>query len=225
MATNPFFSNYSHFGEQQLIDSLVIESIKMHGLDMFYVSRERTNIDSTFNEDMLAIFSKAFNLELYVKSVDGFGGDGDFLSKFGLQINDQATFAIAFRTFERHVTTKDSSLVRPREGDLIYLPLNEKFFKIMHVEHEAIFYQMGKLQVYEVQVELFSYSNEQFATGVPVIDEHFTPINTDYVDNLADLKDIDPIARNTQYEETADDILDLTEFDPFSYDITDITDD
>ena len=216
MATNVFFSNYNFFNEQQLIDDLVIESIQIYGIDTFYVTRTSAAFDHIMNEDRLTIFNTAYPMDMYVKSVDGFQGEGDFLSKFGLQIRDQVTFTVAFRTFERFATRFDTTLIRPKEGDLVYMPMNNKFFKIMFVEHESVFYQTGALQVYDLKCELFEYSNERFETGVEDVDTHYANFRTDNIDNLEDMFDADPIAKNIFYEEKGNDIIDFTEIDPFS---------
>jgi hypothetical protein len=218
MATNPFFQNYDYFNEQQLIDDLVIESIQIYGLDMFYLTRSLQAVDNILNEDDLSIFNASYNMEMYVKSVDGFQGEGDFLSRFGLQIRDQATFTVAYRTFERYATRINPHLNRPKEGDLVYLPLNKKFFKITHVEHESVFYQSGALQVYDLKTELFEYSNERFETGIEDIDTYFDDIKTtsNVVSSLEILNEIDPIAKNIFFEEEGNDIIDFSEVDPFS---------
>jgi hypothetical protein len=224
MATNPFFNNYDYLNEQRLIDDLVIESIQMYGIDTYYVTRTLQAVDNILNEDDLSIFSAAYEMEVYVKSVDGFQGEGDFLSRFGLQIRDQATFTVAIRTFERNVRNVNPNIVRPKEGDLLYMPLNNKFFKIMHVEHESVFYQTGALQVFDLKTELFEYSNERFDTGIPDIDTFFDAYKTSDVTSLAELKTRDPIANNIDFEEAGDDIIDFTEIDPFSEIITNPTD-
>lgn len=216
MATNAFFSNYSYFNEQQLIDDLVIESIQIYGIDTYYVTRVSQAFDHIMNEDRLTVFDTAYQMDMYVKSVDGFQGEGDFLSKFGLQIRDQATFTVAYRTFERFATRIDPALIRPKEGDLIYLPMNNKFFKVMFVEHESVFYQTGALQVYDLKCELFEYSNERFETGVVEIDTHYEQFRTDNIENLEDMFNVDPIAKNIFYEEKGGDIIDFSEIDPFS---------
>jgi hypothetical protein len=216
VATNSFFSNYNFFNEQQLIDDLVVESIRMYGVDTYYLTRSLESVDEILNEDDLSIFNSAYQFEVYVKSVDGFQGEGDFLSKFGLQIRDQATFTVAIRTFERYVTRVDPSKVRPNEGDLIYMPMNHKFFKIMHVEHESVFYQTGALQVYDMKCELFEYSNERFATGIDFIDTFYDHIKTNNVSSLEGMFDKDPIAKNIFFEEEKDDIIDFTQIDPFT---------
>jgi hypothetical protein len=224
MVTNPFFNNYDYANEQRLIDDLVIESIQMYGLDTFYLTRSLQAVDDILNEDDLSIFNTAYEMEVYVKSVDGFQGEGDFLSRFGLQIRDQAVFTVAIRTFERNVTNINPDLVRPKEGDLIYFPLNNKFFKIMHVEHESVFYQTGALQVFDLKTELFEYSNERFETGVIDIDTFFDAYKTSDVTSLATLKTRDPIAKNVDFEDEKNDIIDFTEIDPFSETITNPTD-
>lgn len=224
MATNVFFQNYNYFNEQQLIDDLVIESIQIYGIDTYYVTRISESFDRMFNEDRLTTFNKAYLMDMYVKSVDGFQGEGDFLSKFGLQIRDQATFTVAYRTFERFATRTDPSLIRPKEGDLIYMPMNNKFFKIMFVEHESVFYQTGALQVYDLKCELFEYSNERFETGVDEIDTHYDGFKTEGVTSLSGLLDQDPIAENIFFEERGSDIIDFSEVDPFSEVITNPTD-
>ena len=216
MATNAFFSNYNFFNEQQLIDDLVVESIQIYGIDTYYVSRVSQAFDHIMNEDRLTVFDAAYQMEMYVKSVDGFQGQGDFLSKFGLEIRDQATFTVAYRTFERHATRIDVLLTRPKEGDLIYMPMNNKFFKVMFVEHESVFYQSGSLQVYDLKCELFEYSNERFETGIEEVDTHYAEFQTTSTNNLEDMYDIDPIAKNIFYEEKGNDIIDFTVIDPFS---------
>lgn len=224
MATNVFFNNYNNFNEQQLIDDLVIESIRMYGLDLMYLSRSIQQRDDILNEDDLSIFSDVYELEMYVKSVDGFEGEGDFLSRFGLQIRDQATFTVANRTFEKHITRNDPNKIRPLEGDLIYLPLNNKFFEIKFVEHESVFYQSGALQVYDLKCELFEYSNERFETGVGYIDTYWENYETTTATDLTTLKTRDPIANNIDFENAGNDIIDFTEIDPFSETIVKPTD-
>ena len=224
MATNPYFQNYDNFNEQNLIDDLVIESIQIYGIDTWFVTRNLQSVDPIMNEDRLSIFNAAYLIEMYVKSVDGFEGEGDFLSKFGLQIRDQVTFTVAIRSFERHVINLTPTIARPLEGDIVYLPMNNKFFKIMHVEHESVFYQHGSLQVYDLKCELFEYSNERFATGVAMIDEHYADYNSEGITSLEELEDIDPIAHNLDYEVKGNDIIDFSEIDPFSETITNPTD-
>ena len=221
MATNSFFRNYGHFNEQQLIDDLVIESIRMYGVDLEFLPRTAGSVDNILNEDDTPLYDTVYKFEAYVKNVEGFEGEGDFLSKFGLQIRDQVTFSVAIRTFERYVTKEDLARTRPFEGDLIYFPLNNKIFKIMHVEHESVFYQMGSLQTYDLKCELMEYSNERIQTGYAHIDNVFKDIITTIggsanVSTLEALANTDPIADNFFFEKDADGIIDFSEIDPFS---------
>lgn len=232
MATNPYFRNYGNFNEQNLIDDLVIESIKMYGVDIAYIPRNFDSIDNILNEDDTSTFggdlttqggnnySIVYDMEMYVKSVDGFEGEGDFLSRFGLQIRDQVTFSVAYRTFERFATRLDPDQTRPNEGDVIYFPLNDKMFKVMFVEHESVFYQHGALQVYDLRCELFEYSGERFQTGRYEIDYHFDDLDITQATTLTQLANTDPVAKNVYFEAEADSVLDFSEIDPFSENIS-----
>lgn len=177
MAKNYYFENFENSMEQSLVEDLVIESIKIYGIDVWYIPRTLTGKDDILNEDDISKFKDAYMAEMYVKSVDGFEGEGDFLSKFGLEIRDSITMTIARRTYESEVALHNDT-VRPLEGDLIYLPLNNKIFEIQHVEHESIFYQMGSLQMYDLRAELFEFSGERFDTGQPFIDNLYKGVNT-----------------------------------------------
>ena len=221
MATNVYFRNYDNFNEQNLIDDLVIESIRMYGIDVKYISGLFNNVDTIFNEDDTPLYDEMYDFEVYIKNVDGFEGEGDFLSKFGLEIRDQVTFTVAIRTFEKYVTRVNQTKVRPRENDIIWLPLNEKMYKITYVEHESVFYQAGKLQVYDIKCELMDYSNERFDTGRYEIDHYFDDVEstTDYVETLEDVEGNDSFSQNFAFEQEADDILDFSEIDPFSENI------
>jgi len=222
MATNVYFSNYDNFNEQNLIDDLVIESIQIFGIDIDYISGLFNNVDTIFNEDDTPLYDEMYSFEVYVKNVDGFEGEGDFLSKFGLEIRDSITFTVAIRTFERHVTRNNQNKIRPRENDIIFLPLNQKMYRVTYVEHESVFYQSGKLQVYDIKCELMEYSNERFNTGRSDIDDYFDVIDStsEFVTTLEDLANTDPIAQNFEFEQLADDILDFSDIDPFSENIT-----
>lgn len=205
--------------EQTLIEDLVIESIRIFGIDAWYMPRTLGAVDDLLNEDDLSTFNSAYMLEMYIKNVDSFEGEGDFLSKFGLQIRDSMTLTIAQRKFTEEVGAHNAA-IRPKEGDIIYFPLNRKIFEIKHVEHESIFYQMGALQTYDLKVELFEWSNEVFNTGVPEIDTKWSHLRTTGVnDNTKDaIELIDPIADNKTIEDEADSFLDFSEENPWGDD-------
>lgn len=171
-------------------------------------------LDDLLNEDDLPVYDQAFLVEMYVKNVEGFEGDGDFLSKFGLQIRDSMTLTMSVRKFREDVGAYNEE-IRPLEGDLIYFPLNRKIFQIKHVEHEAIFYQMGSLQTYDFRVELFEYSNEVFSTGIDEIDTWLDKYKTTANNTIAGIESIDPIADNLTIETEADAILDFSASNPF----------
>ena len=208
MAKNYYFENYGNSMEQSLIEDLVVESIQIYGVDVWYLPRTKVAEDDILNEDDLPSFNDAYLVEMYVKNVDGFEGEGDFLSKFGLQIRDSITMTMAQRTYELEIGLI-TEINRPREGDLIYLPLNNKFFELQHVEHEAIFYQIGSLQTYDLRAELFEYSGETFNTGDATIDNYFDPINR-FVDSESTEFDIE-VRSSVYYVKESDDRGDLLE--------------
>ena len=183
MATNFFFNNFKSSQEQNLLESLVVESIKIYGEDMYYVPRNVNNLDQLYTADDQSSYTQAFMVELYIKSVDGFGGDGNFMSKFGLEIRDQVVFSIAQRTFNQEIGMY-IPLTRPREGDIIFFPLNNKCFQIKYVNKFEMFYQLGSLQTWELTCELFEYSDEIFDTGIPEIDVLQTRMSTNILDHV-----------------------------------------
>ena len=171
MPTNVFF-NHAVQTEQHLYEDLVVEALRMYGHNVFYLPREVIEEDSILNEDVQSKFGDSYQVEMYIENTDGFEGEGDLMSKFGLQIRDQATFIISLRTWERFVSLDDNlaTSFRPNEGDLIYFPLSGSMFEIKFVEHEDPFYQVGKLFVFKLKCELFEYSQEDFDTGIGDID-------------------------------------------------------
>ena len=165
MAINPFFNkNYSSQSEQDLYDDLMEESIKIHGIDVSYLPREIQKIDSLFKDVEVSQFTATHDIEMFVDSVEQFGGEGDFLSKFGVEIRDTLELTVMVNRFET------LGIGRPKEGDLIFFPFNKQLFEVMFVEDEQIFYTLGKKFVYRLKLELFEYSNQMINTGVEDID-------------------------------------------------------
>lgn len=196
MARNSFFNQYTPVKrEQSLVEDLIIEAIKIYGVDAYYLPRTHVNLDRLYTEDASMLFDDALEMEMYVKSFDGFQGAEDFLSKFGLQIDEQITFVVAQKRFDQatkecHLTeyghnlvyedgedilresTYDySEILRPREGDLIWFPMAKYMFQIKFTENIENFFQLGKLYTYEMRCERFDYSSEQLNTDVAEIDE------------------------------------------------------
>lgn len=170
MVTSTFFNNFGRSSEQELLEDLVVESIRIYGQDMYYLPRRLNNFDGVYFEDSISSFDTAYIIETYVKSTDSFLGQGQFLSKFGLEIRDQSVMSFARRTFANEITRYEDQILRPREGDLIYFPLNRKCFEIKFVDNKPFFYQLGELQMFDMTVELYEYSNERFSTGIVEID-------------------------------------------------------
>ena len=203
--------------EQNLIEDLIIESIRIYGLDCWYIPRTLGAKDDLLNEDDLPIFNEAYMIEMYVKNVEGFEGDGQFLSKFGLQIRDSMTLSVAMRRFNEDIALYNEQ-IRPNEGDLIYFPLNRKVFEVMYVDNKPIFYQLGALQMYDLRCELFEFSNEVFNTGVAEIDAITADRITTANNSIAGIESLDTLADNLTIETVADGILDFTEENPFGED-------
>ena len=172
MATNLYFSQKVH-SEQNLYEDIVIESLKMYGQDVYYLPRDIVNEDRIFGDDVPSRFNSSYKVEMYIENVDGFDGEGDLFTKFGVEIRDQATFVVARRRWTTTVNRFDNEInsERPKEGDLVYLPLSNSMFQIMAVEHEQPFYQLSNLSVYKLRAELFEYNDEDLDTGVDVIDD------------------------------------------------------
>ncbi len=167
MPTNSYFDHETVPAEQQLIEDMTIEAIQINGSEMLYLPREVVNEDYLYGEDQQSEFNKGHWLETYVESIDEFGGEGEFFAKFGLEVRDEAFFVVSKRRFQEQV----QHLEHAREGDLIYWPLSKKLFEIKHVDHENPFYNLGKLHTYRMTVQLFRYSQEEFDTGIPEIDD------------------------------------------------------
>ena len=171
MATNHYFSQKVR-SEQQLYEDIVIESLKIYGQDVYYLPRTLVNEDRLLGEDIPSKFGNAYKIEMYIENIEGFDGEGDIFTRFGVEIRDEATFVVSRRRWN-HVFSQvdpDIDIQRPKEGDIIYLTLSNKMFKIMHVEHEQPFYQLSNVPTFKMRCELFSYSDEDFDTGIEAID-------------------------------------------------------
>lgn len=171
MPRNVYFSHGTR-NEQNLLEDLIIESITIYGQDFYYIPRVYVAKDDILGEDRLSKFEHAYPIEMYLESVDGFEGQGAFIQKFGLMMEQSATLTVARRRWEKLIGKYDEEGLpnRPREGDLLYFPLTKGLFEIKFVDHQDPFYQLGKLYVYKLQVELFQYASERIDTGVEDID-------------------------------------------------------
>jgi len=236
MATNFFFNNFGSSQEQSLVENLIIESIKIYGIDVYYIPRTVQNRDGIFREAEYSSFDSAILVEMYIKNTDAFEGDGEFLSKFGIQVRDQITFTMAQRVFAEEIGDGISKS-RPQEGDLIYFPLTNTVYQIKLVDVKAVFYQFGALQTYDITCELYESNSDVFNTGIPQVDLKYnaltltsdgyemlsesgniliTESNETILIETYEVENIDAQAQNEEFEKEAQDIIDFTERDPFS---------
>jgi len=178
MATNVYFNPFplnQITSEQLLVEDLLIEALKIYGMDVYYLPRSSGDVvDYIYGEDSNKQYTSAYPIELYLENVTGMDGEGDFISKFGLEIRDEITLLVSRRRFAANVPQK-----RPNEGDLIYVPLVQNFFEISFVEHEndqAMFYTLGRgrganVYVYALKLKQFVFSNELISTGITEVDD------------------------------------------------------
>mgnify|MGYP000190339060 CR=1 FL=1 len=169
--TNVYFSQGTR-NEQYLMEDLIIESLRIYGQEVMYIPRTLVSKDEILGEDRLSQFKSSFPIEMYFENVDSFGGQGAFIQKFGLMMEQSATLVVARRRWEQMVGRYGATTLpnRPNEGDLIYFPLSKGLFEIKFVQHQDPFYQLGKLYVYKLQIELFQYASENIDTGIAAVD-------------------------------------------------------
>ena len=188
MATNFYFQSGQTSGttnEQRLVEDLIIESLKIYGHDTYYLPRTLVNKDTIFDEDELSKFTQAYPLEMYLDNVNGYEGQGDIFTRFGLEVRDQATFVMAKRRWENMVETSGGTFTqttRPSEGDLIYLEKTKSLFEIKYVDFQNPFYQLNQIYVYRLVCELFEYSSEDLDTGITTIDAIETKYSQDMLE-------------------------------------------
>jgi len=210
----------------------------MYGHDVFYCPRTLVAKDDIYGEDALSSYNTNFQIDMYIRSYDSYEGDGQFLSKFNLEIRDQVTFTVSVRNFNDEVG-QYVALERPQEGDLVYLPMADRLMIIKYVNKTPIFYQMGSIQMYDVVCEMFEYSSEVLNTGVEAIDKieqqnsiametyGLTTANGFVITTQDGFQIIqsgydfqtqvgDSFEDNTEIELEGDSILDWTQIDPFS---------
>ena len=171
MPTNVYFDTGTK-PEQTLYEDLMIEQLKIYGQDVFYIPRTLVKEDNLFGEDTLSKFGDAYLIEMYFENVEGYEGEKEIMSKFGLQMNEDVTFVVARRRFEQLVS-HDSNLIvktRPNEGDLVYFPKVKKIFEITFVDHDDPFYQVHNLPAFKLKCKTFEYSSEDLDTGITEID-------------------------------------------------------
>ncbi len=170
MPTNVYFDTGTR-PEQHLYEDLMIEQLKIYGQDVFYIPRTLVKEDNLFGEDTLSKFGDAYLIEMYFENVEGYEGEKEIMSKFGLQMNEDVTFVVARRRFEQLVS-HDSNLIvktRPNEGE-VYFPKVNKIFEITFVDHDDPFYQVHNVPAFKLKCKTFEYSSEDLDTGITEID-------------------------------------------------------
>ena len=175
MAVNHHFQGGNGIGndaEKRLHENLIIEGLKIYGFDCYYLPRTLVNQDLILGEDVASRFNASYLLEMYMETTEGFQGEQELVSKFGLEIREDTTFCIAKRRWQMMVDNKATTIIsgRPNEGDIIYVPLMNSFFEIQFVEDQEPFFQLGNLPVYKLRCTRWEYSSEKLNTGRPAID-------------------------------------------------------
>ena len=172
MATNHYFHHYgTNTPEQRLLENIIIESIKVYGIDLNYMPRTLVNEDKLFGDDRSSQFKDSRTVEMYIKNVDGFEGEGTFVSNFGLEVRDQITLTVAKRRWEELAFEGSGRDKEPKAGALIYFPLTDGLFTVLGVTDTNTFFQTGALQTFDLTCELFTYGDEKIDTGIEEIDD------------------------------------------------------
>lgn len=214
MATNPYFNNYKATNEQDLLEGMVIESIQMKGLDCVYIKRVQDNMDYLFNEDPSSYFVEENIIEMYPASVDGFEGDISF-GRFEMEFNQSATFLVSKKRF----TEMFPDFLRPFEGDIIFMPITNAFLEIKYVNAESPFFQKGRQYVWEIKVEMYRYSHEDFtvtdpeaqaALDIMELERFLEPDYEDFVTSTPD-----PVSDNSVLESDGQDYIVVDPSNPF----------
>jgi hypothetical protein len=180
MTTNVHFSKGT-ISEQYLYEDLTIEAIQIYGHDVFYLPRDRVNPDDLFGEDALSEFDDAYGIEMWMETQEGYDGERDLVSRFGLEIRNETSFVVSRRRWDDVVSRNDNLITstRPQEGDLIYFPTVKRMWEISFVDHDDPFYQVNNLPVYKLYCRSWEYSSERLDTGIDAIDVIETERSTD----------------------------------------------
>lgn len=238
MTVNRYFQKgvpESYSANQKLVESMIVESIQISGTETYYIPRTLIKIDTVLSEATVSEFADAFNIEMYLENVQGFEGDGGFLSKFGITVSDSCTFVVARKRWAEETSRRELTLERPCEGDIVFFPLTKSFFEIKKVNGNDPFYQLGKLFIYKLECEMFRYGSEEFNTGNVQIDDlingkslvenRFAIMDEDGT-NLMDelgmpvgedesIDEITPGAQNAVFDNEGDTVLNFSESNPF----------
>jgi hypothetical protein len=237
MARNKYFNFFNDEAEQKLIEDLVVESIEIYAHDMWYLPRTGVNKTDILNEYQYNKFTHAIDVEMYIKNVSAFEGDGQFLGKFNIEIRDQITLTMSIRSFKRYIEPITSEK-RPLEGDCIYVPMLKALYQVKYVDNANVYYSLGALQMMDITCELMEVSGEEFTTGITEIDSVYntydnnpleaalttesgeyvtTEDGVNIISDEYDPEDISdkPFANNIPFQTEGDAVLDFSETSPF----------
>ncbi len=227
---------------QDLFNRMVIENIQISGQDYVYIPRTFNKLDMIFGEDVLSSFESYATIEMYLLDFKGFQGNSLLISKFGLEIQDSASFVVSRQRFHDVVvpifpeSRNDKLKWRPCEGDLIFSPFNNSLFEIKYVDDvNPGFYQFNKRYVWTIRCELVTLNNDKFVTGNTTVDtlfgENYNRLNnvikTESNDNILletggvmiieDYEDIKPYNDMKGFGDNTQlkqEFLDIMQFDP-----------
>ena len=175
MGTSVYFNNQEARVEQSLLEDLIIESIRNHGIDVYYLPRRSQSVnDKLFGDDPVKTYTDAYSIEMFLESARDYEGNKEFFSKFGLEIQETAKLVVSRRSYEKYVYSQNADRLRPKEGDLIFLRHQHKLMEIKFVEEEKNFFQLGRDKInpymFGLTVEAFKYNGELLQTGIDIID-------------------------------------------------------
>ena len=209
MPTNVYFDTGTR-PEQHLYEDLIIEQLRIYGQDVYYIPRRLVSEDELFGEDGLSKFEDAYLIEMYVDNNDGYEGEKELMSKFGLDIQDDATFTVARRRWEQFVSVDNNLIVslRPNEGDLVYWPKGRKLFEITFVDHDDPFYQVHNLPTYKLKCKTFEYGSEDIDTGIAEIDSVETDNSLDQLEYQVSLEQTGTFNEEIRLEDNSGVLLD-----------------
>lgn len=184
MATNPFFYENRAAEDRSLVEDIIIETIQIAGINCFYIKKTFQDIDKILGEDNLMAFRDAFLMEMYIDNIDGYGGEGQLISKFGIEVRNKITFTISMKRF-----LEETGMERPQEGDLVWFSLTNCFFEILFVEDNSPFLEMGANFTYKLQCQTWNYSHEEISIDEGVLDHFAVQQEVDAGPQLEDNQD------------------------------------
>ncbi len=207
MTVRTAFTHNTSVIEQSMVQNLVTEAIQVAGFDVKYLPRTRNNVDTLFDDAESSSFNTAYTIEMYFgqDTINGFGGGGDIITRFGFEVTDTCQLVCSLSRFTEVVTAGDASIIRPKEGDLIYLPLSKQIYEITFTEDMIPFFQLGKNYIWQMECSLFKYAEDTMDTGITEVDNLET--GTTPTDNFT---------QSTAIETDSDGgVVDFTETNPF----------